>query len=52
MPIQHVISKVGATPEALTASKLATEKDLEDKENIEHRTLNIEHRSEEKKAGY
>jgi hypothetical protein len=31
MPIQHVIQKVGATPEALTVSKLATEKDLEDR---------------------
>ena len=30
MPIQHAIWKVGATPEALTISKLATEKDLED----------------------
>jgi hypothetical protein len=30
MPIQHAIWKVGATPEALTVSKLATEKDLED----------------------
>ena len=26
MPIQHPIWKVGATPEALTVSKLATEK--------------------------
>jgi hypothetical protein len=30
MPIQHAIWKVGTTPEALTVSKLATEKDLED----------------------
>jgi hypothetical protein len=30
MPIQHAIWKVGATPEALTVSKLATEKDLGD----------------------
>ena len=30
MPIQHAIWKVGATPEALTVSKLATEKDLEE----------------------
>lgn len=30
MPIHHAIWKVGATPEALTVSKLATEKDLED----------------------
>lgn len=30
MPIQHAIWQVGATPEALTVSKLATEKDLED----------------------
>jgi hypothetical protein len=30
MPIQHAIWKFGATPEALTVSKLATEKDLED----------------------
>jgi hypothetical protein len=30
MPIQNPIWKVGATPEALTVSKLATEKDLED----------------------
>ena len=29
MPIQHAIWKVGATPEALTVSKLTTEKDLE-----------------------
>lgn len=49
MPIQHAIWKaiwkVGATPEALTVSKLATEKDLEDRD--EHRTPNIEYRSEE-----
>jgi hypothetical protein len=31
MPIQHAIWKVRATPEALTVSKLATEKDLEDR---------------------
>ena len=30
MPIQHAIWKVGATPEALTVSKLAIEKDLEE----------------------
>jgi RecB family endonuclease NucS len=30
MPIQHAIWKVGAPPEALAVSKLATEKDLED----------------------
>ena len=30
MPIQHPIWKSGATPEALTVSKLATEKDLEE----------------------
>ncbi len=30
MPIQHAIWKVGATPEALTVSKFATEIDLED----------------------
>lgn len=30
MSIQHAIWKVGAMPEALTVSKLATEKDLED----------------------
>ena len=30
MPIQHAIWKVGAKPEALAVSKLATEKDLED----------------------
>lgn len=30
MPIQHAIWKVGAAPEALSVSKLATEKDLED----------------------
>jgi hypothetical protein len=29
MSIQHAIWKSGATPEALTVSKLATEKDLE-----------------------
>ena len=40
MPIQHAIWKVGATSEALTVSKLATEKDLEDRD--EHRTSNIE----------
>ncbi|MEY4570544.1 MAG: hypothetical protein RLZZ398_1983 [Verrucomicrobiota bacterium] len=47
MPIQNAIWKVGATPEALTVSKLATEKDLEDRDerrtsNIELPTLNIE----------
>ena len=30
MPIQHAIWKVGAKPEPLTVSKLATEKHLED----------------------
>lgn len=30
MPIQHAIWKVGAAPEPLTVSKLATEKELED----------------------
>lgn len=30
MPIQHAIWKVGAKPEALSVSELATEKDLED----------------------
>ncbi len=30
MPIQHAIWKVGAKPEPLTASKLASEKSLED----------------------
>jgi hypothetical protein len=31
MPIQHAIQKFGVTPEALTVSILATEKDLEDR---------------------
>jgi hypothetical protein len=31
MPIQHAIWKVGPRPEPLTVSKLATEKDLENR---------------------
>ncbi len=30
MPIHHAIWKVGASPESLSLSKLATEKELED----------------------
>jgi hypothetical protein len=41
MPIQHAIWTGGATPEALTVSRLATEKDLENKD--EHRTSNAQH---------
>jgi hypothetical protein len=41
MLVQHAIRTVIATPEALTVSKLATEKDLEDRD--EHRTSNSQH---------
>ena len=34
MLVQHAIWKVGAKPEALTVSKLATEKELEDTQRI------------------
>ena len=34
MLVQHAIWKVGAKPEALTVSKLATEKELEDTQRV------------------